>query len=48
MAFEDPRRREFSQFVADHVFGDIKPRELAAVMHQEGLTNEFRHNRAVA
>src|SRR5260370_14314344 len=48
MAAEHTRGREFSELMSDHVLGDVKPRKLAAVMHQEGLSDEFRNDRAVA
>src|SRR5262249_34906555 len=48
VAFENPRRGEFAQLMANHVLGHIQPGELAAVVHQEGAANEFRHNGAIA
>src|SRR6266852_1392146 len=48
MAAEHTGGREFSELMSDHVLGDVKPRKLAAVMHQEGLADEFRNDRAIA
>src|SRR5579884_1529441 len=45
---EDPRRRELAELVSDHVLGHVQPHELPAVVDQERLPDELRHDRAVA
>ena len=40
-------RREFSQFVADHVFRNVNAGESLAVVHEESVPNEIRNDQAV-
>src|SRR5579883_588063 len=48
VTLEGPRRGEFAQFVADHVFGHVQPHELPAVVNQERHPDELGDDRAVA
>jgi len=41
VALEIARRREFAEFVADHVFRDIDRQESAAIVHSEIQTDEI-------
>src|SRR5512143_3215102 len=44
MAVERPRRRQLTEFVADHVLGDEHRDVLLAVMHAEGQPDELRQD----
>src|SRR5262249_41024570 len=44
MAVERPRRRELTEFVADHVLGYEHRDMLLAVVHAEGQPNELRQD----
>src|SRR5690349_3020548 len=43
-----PRRREFAELVADHVFAHEHRRERLAVVHLEGEADELRHDGGAA
>jgi hypothetical protein len=45
---EDAGRREFAEFVADHVFGDINGDEGLAVMDCEVMADEIRSDHRLA
>ena len=44
MAVEDARRREFAEFVADHVLGHHDWNVLHAIVDAEGETDELRQD----
>src|SRR5437660_11151102 len=44
MSLENPRGRELTQFVPDHILGDIHRDEFLAVVHRHGVANELRQN----
>jgi len=44
MAVKGPGWREFSQFMADHVFGYKDRYEFFAVVHRKGLADQFGGN----
>src|SRR3569623_1151139 len=46
VTLEGACRGEFAELVPDHVFLDEDPDELVAVVHFEGVPNEFRDDRA--
>src|SRR5476651_1689360 len=48
MSLEHAGRSEFTQFVADHVFGHEQLGEVFATMNQERMPDEVRNDRAIA
>src|SRR6516225_7404761 len=48
MPLEHTRRREFTQLVANHIFGHEQFREILPAVNQEGMADKVRHNCAVA
>src|SRR5260370_30231070 len=48
VAFEDPRWRKFAELVAHHILGHEQLQKLSAVVNQEGVADEIRHDRAIA
>src|SRR5437879_4201502 len=48
VAAERSRRRELAELVAHHVLDHVQPEELPAVVDQERVADELRHDGAVA
>src|SRR5215467_11237281 len=48
VSLEDARRSELAELVPDHVLDDKQPHELPAVVDEEGVADELRHDGAVA
>ena len=46
MSFELPGRSEFSQLMANHIFGDEDGDMLVTVVDGEGVANKFRRDGA--
>ena len=45
MLLEDSRRRKFTKFVPNHIFGDKDRVKNFAVVHEKRVSNEFRCDR---
>src|SRR5262245_49566963 len=48
VSLEDASRGELAELVTDHVLDDKQPHELPAVVDEEGMADELRHDGAVA
>jgi hypothetical protein len=42
VGLEETGEREFTETMADHVFGDINGHEVLAIVNEEGVTDEVR------
>ena len=48
VAFEDPSRSKFAEFVPDHVFRDVDSDEVLAIVNIEGVADEIGDDHAAA
>src|SRR5437879_3086075 len=48
VTLEEPREGELAQLMPDHLLRDINRQKFPAVMHREGMPDEFGGNGAVA